>query len=626
MSQALALLNSLSSEELARYTVTPANELHIIINADRTITVPDYLKRIAVQYDHNIETVTFDCPRYWDNNDMSKMIVYINYILPNNVVGAYIAKNISVDSSDNTMMHFTWTITNEITQYKGNVAFLVCIKKTEIQTVDGEEQAVEVNHWNSELNRDLYISEGLECEVGVAQLYPDIVTQLLERMTAVEQINIQASEMEALLAETQAVAATAEEVKEEALDASNYIKNSYAPAIKGNVSGEIVRVDDVSPIEHDVKCWIHGKNIFNGQLLSGYIVDTSCRLTEVASAVYRTILIDLKKGTYTLSSSVDLLILRIVMGGRYYNAGPTGKTYTFTLEKDGRFAISFRANPSANWDDSIELQLEEGSAATAYTPWIDPTSITVYDNGKNLLDHSSMKESQTVNGVTITRTDDVITFSGTATAASVLFNYAFCLYGKIGTNYTLSYRYVGGSVAGSASLCIGDSNSPSDPRKSWLNVTMKTNANGSYTAPAIKDYIKDMWFYCDSGVQFTSFKIQVQLEVGDGTAEYEPYTGTEYNPTSDGFCTVTSLSPTMTLMSDTPGITIEAEYNRDTTKMFESYVLTDEAKNEIADIINNRVLTDTERVEIANMVEEDMADILESLNTYAETLIAGSDG
>ena len=56
------------------------SEEHIIIGRDRYITVPEGLKRIAVQYDHNVETVTFDCPRYWDEHDLSTMNIYINYI------------------------------------------------------------------------------------------------------------------------------------------------------------------------------------------------------------------------------------------------------------------------------------------------------------------------------------------------------------------------------------------------------------------------------------------------------------------------------------------------------------------------------------------------------------------
>ena len=179
MSQAEELLNSLSAGD----TTETATEGHIIIGNDRFITVPEELKRIGVQYDHNIETVTFDCPRYWDGLDMSQMVVYINYMLPDRTKGCYIADNVTADDTDDTIMHFDWTISRNVTQVKGDIFFLVCIKKT-------DENGDEVNHWNSELCKDIYISEGLECEEVVFELYPDIITSLLERMDAIENITV----------------------------------------------------------------------------------------------------------------------------------------------------------------------------------------------------------------------------------------------------------------------------------------------------------------------------------------------------------------------------------------------------------------------------------------------------
>ena len=179
MSQAEELLNSLSAGD----TTETATEGHIVIGNDRFITVPEELKRIGVQYDHNIETVTFDCPRYWDGLDMSQMVVYINYMLPDRTKSCYIADNVTADDTDDTIMHFDWTISRNVTQVKGTIFFLVCIKKT-------DENGDEVNHWNSELCKDIYISEGLECSEPIAEDYPDIITSLLERMSAVENITV----------------------------------------------------------------------------------------------------------------------------------------------------------------------------------------------------------------------------------------------------------------------------------------------------------------------------------------------------------------------------------------------------------------------------------------------------
>lgn len=186
MSQAEELLNSITTDESAGYTVGSSEEGHIVIGDDRFITVPAELKKIAVQHDHNIETVTFDCPRYWDGHDMSEMAVYINYMRADGNKGSYIADNVTVDDTDDSIMHFSWTLSRNVTEIKGTITFLVCIRKT-------DEEGNEVNHWNSELNREMAVSEGLECDAIIEEVYPDIITQLLEKIdnneTAIDILN-----------------------------------------------------------------------------------------------------------------------------------------------------------------------------------------------------------------------------------------------------------------------------------------------------------------------------------------------------------------------------------------------------------------------------------------------------
>ena len=181
MSRADKLLDTVSNESIALYTADPAIEGHIVVDSNRFITVPEELKRIAVQFDNNMETVTFDCPRYWDGIDMSKMKVYINYLTKSNVRGMYWAEKVTVDPQDDTIMHFDWSITRNVTLVKGPISFLVCIR-------DVDEEGNESNHWNSELNQEMYVSEGLECEESILEQYPDIITQLLTRMDYVEEI------------------------------------------------------------------------------------------------------------------------------------------------------------------------------------------------------------------------------------------------------------------------------------------------------------------------------------------------------------------------------------------------------------------------------------------------------
>ena len=185
MSKADELLNSLSEDDISLQLANPETEPHIIIGEDRIISVPKELQRIAVQYDHDVETVTFDCPRYWDDLDMSTLNIYINYMRKDRYVGCYKATDITVDGSNSNIMHFNWTVSRNISEVVGELKFLVCIKKSDAE-------GYEVNHWNSELNTEMYISQGLEAEESIFDAYPDIISQWEDEVNAVKQILLDA--------------------------------------------------------------------------------------------------------------------------------------------------------------------------------------------------------------------------------------------------------------------------------------------------------------------------------------------------------------------------------------------------------------------------------------------------
>lgn len=179
MSQAENLLSTIAEEDWPTVDSTHESEPMIVIDEDRVIHVPEKLRRIAVQYDHNIETVFFKCPRYWDSHDLSEMAIYITVLTPDGKVVPYAARGIAPNLFDDTMS-FSWTITRDITQVKGQLTFLVCIKKT-------DEFGLENNHWNSELNKEMYISEGLECDVeSILDSQPALVTDILTRLSSLE--------------------------------------------------------------------------------------------------------------------------------------------------------------------------------------------------------------------------------------------------------------------------------------------------------------------------------------------------------------------------------------------------------------------------------------------------------
>ena len=85
------------------------------------------------------------------------MDVYIICKVPDGGIYRQTASNVTVDGSDDSIMHFDWTITNDITSISGKLAFNVCIK-------DVDENGTDIAHWNSDINKDMYISKGLEVD------------------------------------------------------------------------------------------------------------------------------------------------------------------------------------------------------------------------------------------------------------------------------------------------------------------------------------------------------------------------------------------------------------------------------------------------------------------------------
>ena len=151
---------------------------HIIINKDRTVVVPDSVRKIGIQYDHKVNTLTFDCPRYADDNqsiDLSRMAIYINFSRNDKTKGSIAATNVFVDPDDPEIMHFDFVITRSVTLVNGPIICLVCAKSTDAE-------GAEDNHWNSELFNKLSVGEGMEAEEELTEEEIDYITSLLQEI------------------------------------------------------------------------------------------------------------------------------------------------------------------------------------------------------------------------------------------------------------------------------------------------------------------------------------------------------------------------------------------------------------------------------------------------------------
>lgn len=231
------LLKGLSEGEMATYSMNPEDEPHIVVNSDRTITVPDSLKCIGVYRDHNIETVTFDCPRYWDGHDLSEMNIYINSRCATKGVGrtpnSYLVNDVSIDESDSNTIHFTWTISEYVTSVEEKIDFIVC-------AVDTDADGVEIRRWHSHVCQDMYICEGFDAVHEIVQAHPDIIEQMLVRI----------DEVEALVKELEQHGVSAEQI---AGAVENYFKeNGVGGATDEQIAQIEQNADDIEKLQKDV--------------------------------------------------------------------------------------------------------------------------------------------------------------------------------------------------------------------------------------------------------------------------------------------------------------------------------------------------------------------------------------
>ena len=176
----------------------------------------------------------------------------------------------------------------------------------------------------------------------------------------------------------------------------------FANAITATASGEVIRVDDVSPVEHTAKIKISGKNLCPSTFLFGNFQTVDGTLGN--DELYRSILVTLSKGVYTLSCDTEIMLIR-----KKVNEKVTAltefigtKSYTFEIAEDSEVGLSFRTEPKGGDIDNIKLQIELGDTATEYEPYVDPTTVTltVQDGEGETVATYTPEADGTVNGIT----------------------------------------------------------------------------------------------------------------------------------------------------------------------------------------------------------------------------------
>lgn len=206
--------------------------------------------------------------------------------------------------------------------------------------------------------------------------------------------------------------------------------------------------------------------------------------------------------------------------------------------------------------------------------------VKVKVGGKNLFDASVFEEEQTVNGVTIKRSGNTFVFNGTATEG---FSYEKYGHWNLPQPAVLSLAYFSGSVSNIVWFSMKDGGDKQ------IQSRINADCSTSYYSASLSIATR-AWFWIEGGTTFENLTLAVQLEAGETATAYEPWldpatitlsvkdasgeTVATYTPNSDGTVEgIKSISPTMTLSTDTANAIIECEYNRDSNKVLEELLM-----------------------------------------------------
>ena len=377
-------------------------------------------------------------------------------------------------------------------------------------------------------------------------------------------------------------------------------------AIQGTASGSVIQIDDISPVTHEIGVKVRGKNLFDEKQITGCIggdseveysrygeVIDGCLVSKLATydrgTMWNGFKIYLEKNeTYTLSADAYFGTnkegtKRVTVGFIMKNSDGTLKDFTnlvmlstwdkwehittqLNVTESGYYYLRLQATGGdAQYKDMDarfkNIQVEIGTNATAYTPYVDLSAVKVYRYGKNFIDIDNIANE--------------IVNANPENCEKTQFDGKRCL--KIGSTANMDFTVPNGVKLYGLQLKVYNNNYDG----SFMSVT-------KYDTEATPNYIKaetsNEWetieiYYSDISEYFTGIQFykedsekpiyidldSVMLEAGHTSTEYEPYNcmsvTADLNGNVEGMI---SIFPKMTLLTENSDVIINCTYNVDT--------------------------------------------------------------
>lgn len=409
----------------------------------------------------------------------------------------------------------------------------------------------------------------------------------------------------------------------EALSKERLITNATcANALRGSASGAAVSLTNVSPNEHTLGVKVSSKNLFTPNAIP--VVPSNMGVTCTYDSTDNTFTLN---GTLAANGNINLATLNIPLDdyyiARYYVSGditvPEGVAYK-TL-----FAM-FVYGASSQFLDRLSQRIDNYntpiiaaeakniysiSSANKWTFYLQNFGIgTVFNNYKfkiavikkdmyytdipyvpNVSDFSTVNVTRCGKNL-IPPIDNVPYYFGSISGGKPFvasknntlssltdinvstYRGAYTVKKLEEKTYTLTLNGLVNNCATKALFLTVGFRSSEDAIFGTTDIgsykISSSNATSlTFTVPSGKPYCLIGFYNYPTAAGDTISLNAMQLELGTTATEYEPYTIAEYTPAADGTVSgVKSLYPTTTLITDTVGTIIEAEYSKDINKAF----------------------------------------------------------
>lgn len=210
-------------------------------------------------------------------------------------------------------------------------------------------------------------------------------------------------------------------INKSADDVKSYANSTFANAIKGTKSGTVILLDEISPVTHEMGVKVRGKNLIpypyvtsSGSKINGitWTVNEDGSVTANGTATGNSNFVVISQDNPIAIAGKTVTLSGCPTGGSrttygiyYYDTVTSRFDYGngVTFIPKGVVSVNIRIFGGATVDNLVfKPQLELGTTATEYTPYIDLTAVKVIKSnasGEAVAEYTPTADG-TVNGVT----------------------------------------------------------------------------------------------------------------------------------------------------------------------------------------------------------------------------------